>query len=378
MIQPAAGQPLSHDELEVVRRAQLEFGYFLEHVFARSVDGRAFRMADGTRRPFSIGEAHRAWATLVQTYNRVCVLAPRMHLKSTILNHALVFWRLFRAMDDIDAMVFSFKDQLAREHLAITKRLILANPYTRLWRDRRPTSDYLISFEVDFGEGGSWLGQAGGAGILSASRGRHPRLVVADDILSDLAQPLGNAQLTRIENVFRQVVMSLPDPADPLVVVGTPQSYEDVLFRLRDDPTFAWWRLPAILDEPSRRTLWPEKFDYPQLQRVRSSIKDRAFQTEYLLVPAAAANAFLPREAVEACVDEETVCHPLDEPFGNPERYPVYAGIDVGKSLHPSHIAVFVRAGVLGVPRTHHGCLSEVQVAERRGAVQLPPRQVAA
>jgi hypothetical protein len=263
--------PLTEEELAVVRRAQLDFGYFLEQVFPRSFDGQRFRMADGRWHPFSLGAAHRRWATLAQVYNRLCVVAPRMHLKSTILNHAFIFWHLFRGWGDVDALVFGYKDQLAREHLAITKRLIKANPYCRLWRDRRPASDFLINFEVDFGEGVTWLGQAEGSGILSASRGRHPKLVVCDDILSDFANPLGAAQRKRIENVFRQVVMSLPDPNDPLVVVGTPQSYEDILFRLREDPSFYWARLPATLDERAKETLWPDKFDFAQLQRVRAA-----------------------------------------------------------------------------------------------------------
>ncbi len=335
-------KPFTDEEWAVVRRAQLSFSCFLEEVFARSYDGHRFRMSDGQQLPFSLGDVHHSWALLAQTYNRVCVLAPRMHLKSTILNHAFVFWRLFRGWGDVDAMVFSYKDQLAREHLKITKRLIKINPYARFWRDRKPGSDYLINFEVGFGDGDSWLGEAAGSGILSASRGRHPKLVVADDILSDYANQLGAPQLQRIDNVFRQVVMSLPDPHDPLIVVGTPQSYEDTLFQLKDDPTFHWIRQPAILDDQRHTTLWPDRFDYAQLRRIRAAIKVRAFNVEYLLVPAGLADAFLPTEAVHACVDEELELSSLDSPFSNAQHFPVYAGFDVGKSLHPSHISVFV------------------------------------
>ena len=337
-------EPFTDEERAVVLRAQLSFSCFLDEVFARSYDGLRFRMSDGQRLPFSLGDVHHTWALWAQTYNRVCVLAPRMHLKSTILNHAFVFWRLFRGWGDVDAMVFSYKDQLAREHLKITKRLITINPYTRFWRDRKPGSDYLINFEVGFGDRNTWLGEAAGSGILSASRGRHPKLVVADDILSDYANQLGSPQLQRIDNVFRQVVMSLPDPHDPLIVVGTPQSYEDTLFQLKDDPTFHWARQPAILDEQRRSTLWPERFDYAQLRRIRAAIKPRAFNVEYLLVPAALADAFLPMEAVQTCVDDAVTLSSLEEPFANLDKLPVYAGFDVGKSVHPSHISVFVQA----------------------------------
>ncbi len=82
----AALAPLSHDEILVIRRAQIDFPFFLEVVFARSFDAQRFRMSDGSRQSFSLGQVHRAWATLAQAYNRLCVVAPRMHLKSTVLN----------------------------------------------------------------------------------------------------------------------------------------------------------------------------------------------------------------------------------------------------------------------------------------------------
>jgi hypothetical protein len=335
--------PLTPEEMAVVRRAQLSFSCFLEEVFARSFDGERFRMADRRLHPFALGDVHRAWAVQAQSYNRLCVLAPRMHLKSTILNHAFVFWNLFKGAGDVDALVFSYKDQLAREHLAITKRLIKLNPYTRLWRDRRASSDYLINFEVTFGDGLTWLGKADGSGILSASRGRHPKLVVCDDILSDYANALETTQLQRIDNIFRQVVMSLPDPHAPLIVVGTPQSYEDTLFQLKDDPTFHWMREPAVFDDTTQATLWPERFDYRGLMRQRAAIKDRAFQVEYLLIPAAFADAFLAPGRVRDCVDEDLTMYSLETPFSNPHHFPVYMGVDVGKSLHPSHLSVFLQ-----------------------------------
>lgn len=356
----ARRQPLTADELAVVRRAQLSFSYFLEAVFARSFDGQLFRRADGQLVPFELGKVHRGWAVLAQSHNRLCVLAPRLHLKSTILNHAFVFWNLFKGAGDVDALVFSYKDQLAREHLAITKRLIKVNPYTRLWRDRRASSDYLINFEVTFGDGLAWLGRADGSGILSASRGRHPKLVVADDILSDYANALASPQLQRIDNVFRQVVMSLAGPHDPLIVVGTPQSYEDTLFQLKDDPTFHWTRQPAILDEQSHATLWPDHFGYAQLRRIRAAIKQRAFSVEYLLVPASLADAFLSPEAVRACVDEELELSSLEKPFANAEHFPVYAGFDVGKSVHPSHISVFVQGPDRTLAMVHQAFLDHV------------------
>lgn len=670
LARPTGPEPFTAEELAIIRGAQASFQFFLVHVFPQSFSGRRFRMADGKYHPFELGEIHYIWAHIAQNNPRVCILAPRAHLKSTILNHAFSFWKLFRSSQNIDGIVMSFKDTLAQEHTTKIKEFIVANPYCRMWHDRKKSAESVVDFDCTFGDGNSWRGQVDPYGIMSTVRGLHPKFLVCftpdtkvrvsrskyapisglragdyvvghsgerrevlevqqrpydgelvaiecddgtvvratpnhpflaksgwteagdlsvgdvletgeaeygqrvlaftceecgkrftayyaskrrfcgkgcaaafgnhkadragtkngkwaggpatitcardgcsgtrevtpavvgyseekggrlycskgcysldmpvrnhgvsnsnwrggsstrrraagaefieplreqirglygracawchqlerddtlgrrldvhhvdrdrwnnavdnlvalcrschtktnispqhdelikdlvlthngrtivsinrehysgnvynldvevdhtyqlannsivhncDDILSDFANSLEPKQIRRIDAIFRQSLESLPDEEDSLIVIGTPQSYEDTLYQLKTNSQYYWGRFPAELKEG--QTLWPQKFDKARLDRTRRRVKERAYQVEYLLVPVLATNSFLPSEVIESCVDKKLKMFSLNEDFSSIGTFGCYGGMDVGKQIHPTHISVF-------------------------------------
>lgn len=335
----SAPQPFSSEELATIRGAQASFQFFLMHVFPKSFSGKKFRLADRRYHEFELGEIHYIWAKIAQENARVCILAPRAHLKSTILNHAFSFWKLFRANQDVDGIVMSFKDTLAQEHTTKIKGFIKTNPYCRMWVDLKKSAESVVDFSCTFGEGRTWRGQIDPYGVMSAVRGLHPKFLVCDDILSDFANALEPKQIRRIDAIFRQSLESLPDEDDSLVVIGTPQSYEDTLYQLKNNSQYYWGRFPAEFGDG--QTLWPEKFDNARLRRTRNRVKDRAYQVEYMLVPVLATNSFIPVEVVEACIDKRLRRFSLDEPFNPAGTLGCYGGMDIGKHVHPTHLSVF-------------------------------------
>ncbi len=352
-------EPLTPEELGIVRKGQEDFVYFLENVFPLSFEGQMFLRADDSHEPFSLGEFHRRLAGTIQEElksggrSRFSFMAPRLHLKSTVLNYGFAFWQLFRGYrtggrdwltaEDIDGLVISYKDDLAGDHIRNTKRLIEANPLTRLWRDRKPQAEAIISYDVTFGLGHTWLAEVRGSGILAAARGKHPKFVVVDDPLSDFANPAETNELEHIDRVFRQVILSLPRRGDPLIVIGTPQAEDDLLHKLADNESFVWQRHPAIRDETTRDVLWPEVFSYEVLQQKQKEIGETAFLVEYMLVPLRSLDGFFNREQIEACVYSEQKNWSLDEPFPAEECEGVYSGIDIGREAHPTHISVLAQ-----------------------------------
>ncbi len=355
----AQPEPLTSTELAMVRAGQENFVYFLDHVFPLSFEGQMYRQADGTHSPFSLGDFHRQLAHTIQDglergdKSRFCFMAPRLHLKSTVLNYAFSFWQLFRGYrtggrdwlnaEYIDGLVISYKDDLASDHIRNLKRLIEANVLCRLWHNRKPQAEVVISYEVSFGQGHTWLAEVRGSGILAAARGKHPKFVVVDDPLSDFANPAEMVELERIDRVFRQVILSLPPLGGPLIVIGTPQAEDDLLHKLADNDSFVWQRLPAIRDETTRDVLWPEVFSYAVLEQKRKEVGDKAFLVEYMLVPLRSLDGYFNREEIEVCVNPEWKPWSLDEPFPDHEVEGVYAGIDIGRESHPTHISVLAQ-----------------------------------
>ena len=299
---------------------------------------------DGTRRPFKFGRIHKEWAFLAQYNPRLCVLAPRAHLKSSVLAKGYAFWEMFRVSNGEfrDMLYFSFKASLASEQVEDLLRLIRANPYCRFWKDLKPYGRTTIDYLVDFGDG--ILGEVTmkGDGIMSATRGRHPKVTICDDILSDFSNPLLSADLVKIEKVFRQAIMSLPaNPDDPLIVVGTPQSYEDVLYSLANTEGWLWVKYPAIIDEAVEDVQWAEKFTFERLKRIQRSVGRTAFEVEFQLTPTHVANQFFTREDILAVTDASMNPWQFMEEF-NKGDLATYGGFDLGKLVHPTHVVIYL------------------------------------
>ncbi len=358
-------EPFSEDELKIIKAAQADFWFFLTHVYARSFEGLEFLYADGLFKPWSLGLLQKTWARLVAgdalpperpPYSRWRIMAPRLHLKSTVLGHGYLFWRFFSEGGDVDALYIAYKKPLAEEHMEKLKRAIAVNPYTRFWRDNNPLARSVIDYTVTFneqqedGEYIDWRAQADPEGIMAASRGRHPKIVICDDILSDFANPLESTEIEHINQIFEYVVMSLPPVDGTLGVVGTPQSPNDILHKLQDNPQFFTAKFPAIRDSEQRATAWPEMFDFVRLEKIKNQVGDNAFEVEYQLYPRELANSFLSMEKLKACVGENLarLQDPLEagapQHWHNPEGWPFYGAMDVGKAVHPSHIVFFIES----------------------------------
>jgi len=340
-----AETPFTDQEKSRIRLGIQNYSYFLEHIYPAGFPDETYYMADKTWQPFQIYALHQDWAAYIGYNVRVCIIAPRAHLKSTVVGRGFSFWQLFRGtqgdMRDIDGVYFSYKDNLAREHTEAIKSLILDNPYCRFWKDRKPTSDSLVDFTCSFDRVHKWHGVVDPAGILGAARGRHPKFVIADDILSDFSKPLEAPEILRITRVFRQVVMSMPQIYEPLILIGTPQAENDILHLLKDDKRWHWARYPA--EKPDGSTQWPEKFDITRLHQIKAEIKDMAYGVEYMLKPVVMTDMKFQFDIVRACVKPEAKRYSLDEPFENPENIEIYGGMDVGKEAHPSHISVMAK-----------------------------------
>jgi len=379
-------EPFTEAETIIIKAAQQDFWTFLITVYAASFKGMSFLYADGHFGPYKLGEVHQFWAHTVAgnhrpggdpPYRRWRVMAPRLHLKSTVLGRGYVFWRFFSEGQDVDAFYFDYKKPLAEEHVQLLKQDIEKNPYCRFWVDMNPTATSIIDFNVSFREAGkdvvdvsegelakarkdkeredkedhkggltrkTWRAQCEAEGILAATRGRHPKIVIADDILSDFANPADSSEIARINQIFEHTIKSLPTMDGTLGVVGTPQAPTDILHKLQDDPLFWCCRFPAVKDYEKKDVLWPEMYSYARLMTIKRSIGEAAFLVEYMLHPRESVDQFLRTEAIDACLSEtaERFVPMEDETFDNPDNLNVWGGMDVGKEVHPSHVTFYV------------------------------------
>ena len=178
------------------------------------------------------------------------------------------------------------------------------------------------------------------ASIMRFNRGWHGYGIICDDILADPTNELNITIIQTITNTFFEEVLSLPIEGGELHLVGTAQHAEDLFFQIKTKaPSFNWRSYPAILNEIDKKTLWTELFPYERLIQIRDQeIGEKAFNKEYMCSPVWSEDAFFKRDEILKIVNNSLI----NREGIDSEGAEVYAGLDLGKVRHPSHLAIFM------------------------------------
>ena len=283
---------------------------------------------------------------IAQGKNYVAVM-PRMHFKSTILGHGFAVWTLLKRPGN-EVVYVSYSDTMSQRHISEINKEVKDNPQLDEWMvDRTPKADNSFRYEI-----GGRRAQIIHNGLFSFARGLHvDGGMVADDILRDLANPLDVTQMNKVEEQFMTANLFIPNPGSPIIVIGTPMMDGDIFDQLAKDDRFLYRRLP-VFDESYRtlrkkydsNVLFPERYDTDWL-KAHQNAKPKSFASEFMLEPYLAGEAYFTAEEIRACEDETLKKVSIRVPYKAEEGEEIFAGFDVGKKRHPSHIAIFSRKG---------------------------------
>ena len=272
--------------------------------------------------------------------NYVAVL-PRFHFKSTILGHAFSVWRLLKAKRDMSILYLSYSDGMARYHLQEINKTINRNPQLLDMMDNRsPKADYSFRYHVNKKPVEIMHG-----GLFSFKRGMHVNgALIADDVLRDPENPLNTGQITKVEDHFMTESLFIPLKGVPVIVLGTPMMPGDLLSNLQKDERFKSRVLPALDPTPDRRVLMPELYSEKWLLDQQKA-RPKSFASEFLLVPHFATEAYFSEDDIVKCEDETLKSYSAHQTFKTEAGDQLFAGFDVGKKRHPSHLVIFRRRG---------------------------------
>ena len=191
--------------------------------------------------PLYVAPHHERWCRMLVENARLAILAPRDHGKSTV-GAAYALWRCWRhgrspqtgrlggpGGGPYQIAVFGATHQQGQAFLAVVRGLATANS----WLFRPPEAgsargDPPIVWtrtRAQFASGAQIVTRA----FRTSTRSLHPDVLLCDDILSD-----GNSgtQLQRDRSWTYFTGTLLPMHAKQVIVLGTAQHYDDVLFRL--------------------------------------------------------------------------------------------------------------------------------------------------
>jgi len=282
---------------------------------------------------FTWGSHLEEWAERMGSHDRTVTLGPRYHLKSHTA-YAYCMWELFDFEGAYrEILYFSYTQDLAADHTERLKKYLQVNPYFSL-HDVSPAKTEISCYN----EQGQQL-IVKPQGMFSFKRGRHPHVVIIDDPLKDPQTPLSLEQIEKVTTVFREEIMAMPKKGGKLHLLGTSQDSTDLFWVTKQMEGYDWGMYPAIwYDEQGKRhALWPENYDLDWLDRERKNMGAKAFSKEMLLDPVRRAEGYFTRAQVDDIIN-----HSLKDRTHQQTENMVYAGLDIGKKRHPSHLAVFM------------------------------------
>ena len=272
--------------------------------------------------------------------NYVCVL-PRFHFKSTILGHAFSVWRVLTAPRDCAVLYLSYSDGMAQYHISEINKTVKRNPLLMSWLDNKsPKADFSFRYSINNKNADILHG-----GLFSFKRGMHVNgALIADDILRDPENPLNMGQITKVEDHFMTESLFIPLKGVPVIVLGTPMMPGDILSKLQDDSRFKSRVLPALDPVPGRRVLMPELYNEEWLLEQQKA-RPKSFASEFMLIPHFSTESYFEEEDITKCESTDLVNLPPTRKWPSEEDEMLFAGFDVGKKRHPSHLVIFRRHG---------------------------------
>jgi hypothetical protein len=231
------------------------------------------------------------WEDLIHSNDRIATLAARDHGKSTFWTYAYPIWRAVfepgcevyifgktqeAAQEYIDIILYGkgnlrgMIDIPSLAHLVPTREQVMREPRLRLNKS-----------DVRFHNGSRIRAVSWG----KSTRGRHPKYVVCDDVLSDEDMW---SETTRKKNIeyFKGAITNMPPPDGQLIVVGTPFHAADLYSFLRSNKRYKFRKFAGIVREDGKeRALFPQRWSLKLLYGKRDEIGSVSFAREILCEP---------------------------------------------------------------------------------------------
>lgn len=257
-----------------------------------------------------IGPQHHLWAIDLATKKDVVELAPRDHGKSVSLSRAYVLWKIKYDPWCKEVLILGADQPSAVENLDKIKEILESRPSLRHLIPDAPRKDaFYARTEIKLSNNKTIRAK----GIGSPLRGRHPQLIVLDDVLNE-KNSLDSDNRAKIKRYFYEVVVPMKDKGlqkvrargfnSQIVVVGTAQSKDDLYHDMIKNGEYVGQILRAIIDEEKKLVLWDERYSYEDLMATKRKIGSLAFSKEYQNNPISDETSLFPPSLFDALKDE--------------------------------------------------------------------------
>lgn len=275
-----------------------------------------------------IGPQHHMWAEDLASGQDVIELAPRDHGKSVSCIQAYALWKAKYDPWVQEILILGADASLAIRNLDKIKELLDGSPFLVALRPEETRKSINSRSEIRLGNGKTIKAK----GIGSPLRGRHPQLILLDDVLNE-RNSLDPDNRRTIRNYINGVVVPMKDRGlehhrqkgykSQLVIVGTAQHQDDFYHECLQNPSYRGRKLRAILDHEKKIVLWAERYSYEALMELRAQVGSLMFQKEYQNEPITDETSLFPTTLFDPLKDRNLS---YAQSYDGPNN--VYMGVD--------------------------------------------------
>jgi len=281
----------------------------LTEAVASQMCRRSFLVFQKVELGMDIGEHHKAWWGALRTRIDCVFLSPRDHGKSLSMARAYSIWRAKYDRWTRDILVLGVDQASAAENLEKVKELMTNHQTLRylIPTDKKAYFNSKTAIKLSNGV----VMRARGFG--SPLRGRHPQLIIMDDVLAESNSRTKVLRMTTKKRFYEMVVpmrdrgnarMRADGYSPQIVVSGTAQDRDDLYHELLRNPNFEGMKQRAVINETTEEVLWPDRYPFDALMKIKDTVGAVSFSKEYQNEPLSDETSIFPSTLFEPLKDE--------------------------------------------------------------------------
>ena len=249
---------------------------------------------------YTLADFHREQIDLMLRHRYTCIITPVSHGKTTLFSVSFPIWLLWKEKD-FDICLVSSTEEQAMRALGIIQKTIETNPFLK----------HLVPSAKTVKWGSSYLHTTNGSKCYTkpfsdSARGIQPDLIVYDDLLRSR-----DVNMDLIKELFWSVFVPRGQARScKHVVVGTPQSDDDLLTDIEKEHSEMWAtdRKAAVITNERGdwvKPLWPAIFSLKQLNDLKKAIGLYRFNREFMCQPSGLEGGLFPPDMIAGACDDD-------------------------------------------------------------------------
>lgn len=230
----------------------------------------------------TVKKFHEEWIDLFENNRYVCLLAPRGHGKSTIVE-GYIIWRIL-IDPSIRILIITVNQNKAEEMMSFISHHLEHNKKIKEIFGEQKSSLWSRSKLRVKNRGGGIIHKEPTLqvlGVTSSQVSSHYDIILLDDVC-DRKNVQTPGRRKALVDWYNTELLEMLEPGGKILNIATKWHEADLHSYLASKKDFVSKTYKAIVDEEKQISLWPERFSYDDLVKLRDEhIGKVAFQMQY-------------------------------------------------------------------------------------------------